>query len=68
MAFCDVNEKKIGTVYHNAAAHTSRKIIHFREATLPLICCVAMDRTEGKLEANVKSLGGIEGDTVWHVV
>lgn len=34
--------------------------------TLPVIVCVAMYRTDGGLEANVKSIGRTEGVDLWH--
>lgn len=35
-------------------------------ATLPVVVCVAMYRTHGILEKNVKSIGRIEGKNLWH--
>ena len=68
VAFCDVNEKKIGTVYHNAVSKHSVPIVHFRDAKPPIVCCVALDRTDGRFEANVAGLGLKEGKDLWHVV
>jgi len=34
--------------------------------TLPVVVCVAMYRTNGALEANVKSAGRTEGKDLWH--
>lgn len=33
---------------------------------LPVVVCVAMYRTNGALEANVKSVGRTEGEDLWH--
>lgn len=33
---------------------------------IPVVVCVAMYRTNGALESNVKSVGRIEGQTLWH--
>ena len=41
-------------------------IIHFSEAQSPIICCVAMGRTNGQFEANVASLNLKEGVDYWH--
>lgn len=68
VAFCDVNEKKIGTHYHNAITKHSVPIIHFRDAKPPIVCCVALDRTGGKFEANVRSVGLTEGVNLWHII
>ena len=39
---------------------------HFRDATAPIVCCVAMGRTAGQFEANVRSLGLTEGVDYYH--
>ena len=33
---------------------------------LPVVVCVAMYRTNGALERNVRSIGRVEGKTLWH--
>jgi len=33
---------------------------------LPVVVCVAMYRTNGVLETNVKNIGRVEGKTLWH--
>ena len=68
VAFCDVNEKKIGTKYHNCVTKHSVPIIHFRDAKPPLVCCVALDRTDGKFERNVQSKGMTEGKDFWQII
>jgi hypothetical protein len=35
-------------------------------ARLPVVVCVAMYRTDGILEANVRSIGRVEGEDLWH--
>jgi hypothetical protein len=41
-------------------------IIHFSQAQPPIVCCVAMGRTDGKFEENVASLNLREGVDYWH--
>jgi hypothetical protein len=41
-------------------------IIHFSQAVPPIICCVSMGRTDGELEANIKTLHLVEGVNFWH--
>jgi hypothetical protein len=36
-------------------------------AKLPVVVCVAMNRTNGVLEANVKNIGRQEGINLWHL-
>ncbi|ETV95564.1 hypothetical protein H310_11005 [Aphanomyces invadans] len=67
-AFCDVNEKKIGTKHHDQVTRLNIPIIHFSEAVPPIICCVSMGRTDGELEANVRSLNLTEGVNFWHFI
>ena len=65
-AFCDVDPGKVGNVYHNSLTGGPRvPIVHFRDATKPLILCVALNRTDGEFEANVRSLGLVEGVDYW---
>ena len=33
---------------------------------MPILCCVALDRTNGQFEANLNSLQLIEGDDYFH--
>jgi glycosyltransferase involved in cell wall biosynthesis len=63
-AFCDVDEKKIGTVYEFFEYRVP--ILHFSQATPPFITCVALDRTDGAFEANLASLGLTEGEGYYH--
>ncbi len=65
-AFCDIDDSKVGTVYHNSATGGPKvPIIHWTTAVRPLILCVALNRTEGQFEANVASLGLKEGTDYW---
>eukprot|EP01029_Cantina_marsupialis_P016953 TRINITY_DN3803_c0_g2_i1.p1 TRINITY_DN3803_c0_g2~~TRINITY_DN3803_c0_g2_i1.p1 ORF type:complete len:369 (-),score=92.14 TRINITY_DN3803_c0_g2_i1:210-1316(-) len=66
VALGDVDVKKIGTTYVNHVTKDSVKVVHFSELKSPFICCVAMGRTGGALEANVKSLNMVEGEDYWH--
>ncbi|KAH9103161.1 hypothetical protein LEN26_015358 [Aphanomyces euteiches] len=68
VAFCDVNEKKIGTKHHDRETRLNIPIIHFSQAVPPIICCVSMGRTDGELEANIQSLNLKEGDNFWHFI
>lgn len=66
--FIDVDTEKVGTVYAHHGGQ-SVPIIHFRDARArewPFVVCVAMDRTDGRLEANIRSLGLQEGYDYWH--
>lgn len=36
-------------------------------ASLPVVICVAMYRTNGALESNVSSIGRVEGENLWHI-
>ncbi|KAK8776724.1 hypothetical protein V5799_029932 [Amblyomma americanum] len=65
-AFCDVDEKKIsrGVYIHEESEEVPRPrvpIIHFREATPPLVICMKLDLTNGSFEANLSSLNLVEG-------
>jgi len=67
-AFCDINEKKIGTsIVLNHGTKHSVPIHHWTEIKSPFVCCVAMDRYED-FEKNVSSLGLKEGVDYFHVV
>ncbi|RHY96528.1 hypothetical protein DYB35_008560 [Aphanomyces astaci] len=68
VAFCDVNEKKIGTKHHDQVTRINIPIIHFRDAVPPIVCCVSMGRTDGELEANVRSLNLVHGVNFWHFI
>jgi len=66
IAFCDVDIKKIGTIYHQAYTNLKVPIIHYREAKPPIIICVALDRSNGVLEKNIASLHIEEGVDYYH--
>jgi len=68
VGFCDVDEKKIARGYHNPRKGLKLPVIHFSLAKPPLLICVAMGRTDGELEANVASLGLVEGVDYWHFI
>uniref|UniRef100_G3MQN2 Glycosyltransferase 2-like domain-containing protein n=1 Tax=Amblyomma maculatum TaxID=34609 RepID=G3MQN2_AMBMU len=65
-AFCDVDEKKIarGIYIYEESEEVPRPrvpIIHFKEATPPLVICMKLDLTNGGFEANLSSLNLVEG-------
>ncbi|KAL3245875.1 hypothetical protein MRX96_058158 [Rhipicephalus microplus] len=65
-AFCDVDQKKIskGVYIHEESEEVPRPrvpIIHFNDATPPLVICMKLDLTNGSFEANLSSLNLIEG-------
>uniref|UniRef100_A0A7S2N8V8 Uncharacterized protein n=1 Tax=Haptolina brevifila TaxID=156173 RepID=A0A7S2N8V8_9EUKA len=63
-AFCDVDMKKIGTSYQYFEHHVP--IVSFEAAHPPFVTCVALDRTNGAFEANLASLGLVEGVDYYH--
>lgn len=64
--FGDVDKKKINKYYVNNYNGLKIPIVHYSKLTSPFICCVALNRTEGEFERNVKSLGYIEGVDYYH--
>jgi len=68
----DVDEKKIAAGYHHRNRNIHIDIKNFRVLQeeefkgLPVVVCVAMYRTGGKLEENVRSVGRTEGVDLWH--
>jgi len=68
----DVDEKKIKAGYHHRDRDIHIDVKHFSvlkeggNKTLPVVVCVAMYRTGGKLEENVRSIGREEGVDLWH--
>ena len=71
----DVDEKKIASKFYfnRDLGKLKIPIAHFSElkeggkfGNLPVVVCVAMYRTDGKLEENVASVGRVEGNTLWH--
>lgn len=70
-AFCDVDVKKISKGFYTFEDSEQRPkpkvpIIHFREATPPIIICVKQDLTAGSFEQNLVSLGLKEGIDYFH--
>jgi hypothetical protein len=66
VALCDVDVKKIGTIYHQAYTNLRVPIIHFKDAKPPFVLCVALDRTNGEFEKNLMSLNLKEGEDYFH--
>jgi hypothetical protein len=70
VAFCDIDEKKIGRTYRTKEMCSDDRpgipIIHFSKATPPILTCVALDRTNDAFEANVRSLGLVEGRNLFY--
>jgi len=68
----DVDEKKIAAGYHHRNRNIHIDVKNFRVLQeeefkgLPVVVCVAMYRTGGKLEENVRSVGRTEGVDLWH--
>ncbi|XP_050692203.1 UDP-GlcNAc:betaGal beta-1,3-N-acetylglucosaminyltransferase-like protein 1 isoform X1 [Eriocheir sinensis] len=60
IAFCDVDAKKVGSVYtYEESAERPKPrvpIVHFTKARPPLIICMKMELTGGKFEENLASL------------
>jgi glycosyltransferase involved in cell wall biosynthesis len=64
--FYEVDEKKIkGGIYWDESARRKVPIVHFSRAAAPFVLCVKLDLHEG-FEANVASLGLVEGTDYWH--
>lgn len=66
VAFCDVDEKKIGRMYYCQRNKRHIPIIHYLNAKSPIIICVASKRTSGELEKNISKLQIIEGVDYFH--
>lgn len=69
--FCDVDEKKLkqGVYVFQESKEKPKPTVpieHFSKATKPILICVKMDMTEGKLEENIKSLNLKEGVDFYH--
>ncbi|KAM6469809.1 queuosine-tRNA galactosyltransferase isoform 3-T3 [Liasis olivaceus] len=70
-AFCDVDKNKIskGFYTYEEAKETSKPripILHFKEASPPLIICVKLDLTDGQFEENLSLLNLKEGVDYYH--
>jgi len=65
-ALCDIDPNKIGKFYEMFCP-TKRKvlnkipIVHFRDASPPLVVCIKLDLTDGDFEKNLSSLNLKEG-------
>jgi FlaA1/EpsC-like NDP-sugar epimerase len=76
IAFVDVDEKKIKAKYYvNKDLKCKVPVYHFKELKNggkldgeKVMVCVAMYRTGGVLEDNVRSIGREEGVDLWHFV
>jgi hypothetical protein len=68
-AFYDIDPKKVGPtgagVYVDCDSRRKIPVLHFQKAEPPVLLCVALDRTAGAFEANLKHLcdthGWVEG-------
>ena len=61
-AMCDVDEAKLARgEYHNAATGLRLPVVPWRDAAPPVVCCVALGRTDGAFEANVASWAAARG-------
>ena len=63
-AFCDVDPAKVGTTYQYFEHRVP--VLHFDQVRPPFVTCVALDRTGGAFEANLASLGLVEGRDYYH--
>lgn len=66
IAFCDVDEKKIGRQYYCQRNRRHIPIISYLDAKAPIIICVASKRTFGELEKNISKLKLQEGVDYYH--
>jgi len=66
VAFCDVDEKKIGRQYYCQRQRRHIPIISYQTAKPPIIICVASKRTGGELEKNISTLHIKEGVDYFH--
>ena len=64
-AFAEVNPRKIGTVYENAALGVAAPVVHWSCVRPPVVVCVARGRTNGELERNMRAAGLTEGLDCW---
>ena len=58
--------KKRQRKLHNLGPKEKKKLDIESLPGLPVVVCVAMYRTNGVLESNVRSIGRVEGETLWH--
>lgn len=66
-AMCDIDPAKIKRGYASPALGIAHlPVVPFKELVPPFVVCVAKGRTDGELEANVASLGLVEGVDYWH--
>ena len=66
VAFCDVDPKKVGRTYFIQGIRKHVPVIHYTEATPPLLICVGSKRFGGDLEANIAFLNLKEGVDYYH--
>jgi len=66
VAFCDVDQKKIGRQYYCQRQKRHIPIISYHNAKAPIIICVASKRTGGELEKNISTLHIKEGVDYFH--
>lgn len=66
VVFGDVDVNKIGTHYENPLTGVDIPIVHYSELKPPVVCCVALGRTTGVFEDNVKSMCWECGKDYWY--
>ena len=66
VVFGDVDVNKIGTHYENPLTGVDIPIVHYSELKPPVVCCVALGRTAGVFEDNVKSMCWECGKDYWY--
>ena len=62
--FVDIDENKIKSSFHHSGIIIP--VRHISQVQKPFIVCVAMGRTGGELEANIKATNALEGIDYWH--
>jgi hypothetical protein len=66
--FVDIDPKKIARGYYCATFKRTLPVRHFSDVVAPFVCCVALDRTNGTFEKNVRSSGCVEGRDYFHII
>mmetsp|Transcript_7462 Transcript_7462/g.9458 ORF Transcript_7462/g.9458 Transcript_7462/m.9458 type:complete len:137 (-) Transcript_7462:1102-1512(-) len=64
--FYDIDAKKIKNGYHNIKVKKTYPVRHFSQAKPPLVICVALNRMEEELRANIATLGLKEEVDYYH--
>jgi glycosyltransferase involved in cell wall biosynthesis len=65
LGFFDVDAGKIQSGFHHPLLSRALPTVHVSQAKAPFVVCVAMGRTDGAMEANVRGLNLQEGRDFW---